>query len=136
MTVRGTEASRAVRTLINLHNGRDMNRNSLMCFIVFTIMSMTACSRGRGPAITQAELVRRTQEIFDAVGTSNRAPFEKYFAADCMVFDEKGRMTIAVWFNNDTGDSWEWADDPSYPEKFSALGIRIMLNHVVYAMSH
>lgn len=52
------------------------------------------------------------------------------------VFDEKGRMTIGVWFNNDTGDSWEWADDPSYPEKFSALGIRIMLNYVVYAMSH
>jgi hypothetical protein len=52
------------------------------------------------------------------------------------VFDEKGRMTMAVWFNNDTGDSWEWADDPSYPEKFSALGIRIMLNHIVYAMTH
>ncbi|HYV64066.1 MAG TPA: DUF4159 domain-containing protein, partial [Bryobacteraceae bacterium] len=52
------------------------------------------------------------------------------------VFDEKGRMTMAAWFNNDTGDSWEWADDPSYPEKFSALGIRIMLNYVVYAMSH
>jgi hypothetical protein len=52
------------------------------------------------------------------------------------VFDEKGRMTMAAWFNNDTGDSWEWADDPSYPEKFSALGIRIMLNHVVYAMTH
>ncbi len=52
------------------------------------------------------------------------------------VFDEEGRMTIAVWFNNDTGDSWEWADDPSYPEKFSALGIRIMLNHIVYAMTH
>jgi hypothetical protein len=52
------------------------------------------------------------------------------------VFDEKGRMTMAVWFNNDTGDSWEWADDPSYPEKFSALGIRIMVNHIVYAMTH
>jgi hypothetical protein len=52
------------------------------------------------------------------------------------VFDEKGRMTIAVWFNNDTGDSWEWADDPSYPEKFSALGIRIALNQIVYAMTH
>ena len=52
------------------------------------------------------------------------------------VFDEKGRMTMAAWFNNDTGDSWEWADDPSYPEKFSALGIRIMLNYVVYAMTH
>ena len=52
------------------------------------------------------------------------------------VFDEKGRMTVAVWFNNDTGDSWEWADDPSYPEKYSALGIRVALNHIVYAMTH
>jgi hypothetical protein len=52
------------------------------------------------------------------------------------VFDDKGRQTIAVWFNNDTGDSWEWADDPSYPEKFSALGIRIALNQIVYAMTH
>jgi len=52
------------------------------------------------------------------------------------VFDEKDRMTMAIWFNNDTGDSWEWADDPSYPEKFSALGIRIALNHIVYAMTH
>jgi hypothetical protein len=52
------------------------------------------------------------------------------------VFDDKGRQTIAVWFNNDTGDSWEWADDPSYPEKFSALGIRVALNQIVYAMTH
>jgi hypothetical protein len=52
------------------------------------------------------------------------------------VFDEKGRMTMAAWFNNDTGDSWEWADDPSYPEKFSALGIRIMVNYVVYSITH
>jgi hypothetical protein len=45
-------------------------------------------------------------------------------------------MLLAVWLNNDTGDSWEWADDPSYPEAWSALGIRIMLNHIVYAMTH
>jgi hypothetical protein len=52
------------------------------------------------------------------------------------VFDEKGRMVIAVWLNNDTGDSWEWADDPSYPEHYSALGFRIMINHIAYAMTH
>ncbi len=52
------------------------------------------------------------------------------------VFDDKRRMLLAVWLNNDTGDSWEWADDPSYPEAWSALGIRIMLNHIVYAMTH
>jgi len=68
-----------------------MNRNFLMCFMVFMVMGMTACSRGRGPTITQGELVRRTQEIFDATAAGNRVPFEKYYAPDCMVFDEKGR---------------------------------------------
>jgi hypothetical protein len=52
------------------------------------------------------------------------------------VFDEKGRMVLAVWLNNDTGDSWEWADDPTYPEHYSALGFRIVINHIVYAMTH
>ena len=33
------------------------------------------------------------------------------------VYDEKGRIVIAVLFNHDTGDSWEWADDPRYPER-------------------
>jgi hypothetical protein len=52
------------------------------------------------------------------------------------MFDEKDRMVLAVWLNNDTGDSWEWADNPTYPEAWSALGFRIVLNHIVYAMTH
>lgn len=52
------------------------------------------------------------------------------------VFDEKNRMVMAVWLNNDTGDSWEWADDPTYAEHYSALGFRIVINHIVYAMTH
>ena len=52
------------------------------------------------------------------------------------VYDARGRMTLGIWVNNDTGDSWEWADDPTYPERYSALGFRIMINHVVYAMTH
>jgi hypothetical protein len=52
------------------------------------------------------------------------------------LFDDKKRMTVGVWVNNDTGDSWEWADEPTYPERYSAMGIRIMLNHIVYALSH
>lgn len=52
------------------------------------------------------------------------------------VYDDRRRMVAAVWVNNDTGDSWEWADDPTYPERYSALGIRMMVNHLVYAMSH
>lgn len=52
------------------------------------------------------------------------------------VFDDKNRVMVAISFNSDVGDSWEWADDPSYPEKLSALGIRLGVNYVVYSMTH
>ncbi len=52
------------------------------------------------------------------------------------IYDDKMRLVVAIWYNNDTGDSWEWADAPEYPERYSALGIRMAVNHVVYAMTH
>ena len=42
-------------------------------------------------AISQDELVRRTQELFDAVVKGNAEPWKKYFADDCIFSDEKGR---------------------------------------------
>jgi hypothetical protein len=52
------------------------------------------------------------------------------------IFDDKGRIMVAISFNSDVGDSWEWADYPRYPERYSALGIRIGVNYVIYAMTH
>jgi len=52
------------------------------------------------------------------------------------IYDDKGRLMVAMSFNSDIGDSWEWADDAGYPEKYAALGIRIGVNDVVYSMSH
>jgi Domain of unknown function (DUF4159) len=52
------------------------------------------------------------------------------------IYDDHRRLMVAMSFNSDVGDSWEWADDPRYPEKFSALGIRVGLNYVVYSMTH
>jgi Domain of unknown function (DUF4159) len=52
------------------------------------------------------------------------------------IYDDKGRVMVAICHNMDLGDSWEWADVPAYPEKFSALGIRIGVNYAVYAMTH
>ncbi len=52
------------------------------------------------------------------------------------IYDDKGRIMVAISHNSDLGDSWEWADSPAYPERFSALGIRIGVNDVVYAMTH
>ena len=42
--------------------------------------------------ITQDELVRRTQELYDAIVPGNQAPWKKYFAEDCIFADEKGRV--------------------------------------------
>jgi len=52
------------------------------------------------------------------------------------IYDDHGRLMVVMDFNSDVGDSWEWADSPRYPEKYSALGIRIGVNYVVYSMSH
>jgi hypothetical protein len=52
------------------------------------------------------------------------------------VYDDKGRIMVAICHNMDLGDSWEHADDPDYPQKFSALGIRIAANYVAYSMTH
>jgi len=59
-----------------------------------------------------------------------------YFAHWLGIYDDKGRIMVAISFNSDVGDSWEWADEPRYPERLSALGIRLGVNYVVYAMTH
>jgi len=52
------------------------------------------------------------------------------------IYDDNGKLMVAICANSDLGDSWEWADAPHYPEKYSALGIRIGVNYVIYAMTH
>lgn len=52
------------------------------------------------------------------------------------IYDDRGRLMVAMTFQSDLGDSWEWADEPRYPERFSALGIRIGVNYIIYAMTH
>jgi hypothetical protein len=52
------------------------------------------------------------------------------------IYDDHGRLMVAICHNMDLGDSWEHADNPRYLEKFSALGIRIGINYAVYSMTH
>jgi hypothetical protein len=52
------------------------------------------------------------------------------------IYDDRGRLMVAICFNMDLGDSWEWADVPQYPAKFSDLGLRIAVNYATYAMTH
>ena len=40
--------------------------------------------------ITQAELVHRTQTLYDAVAPGNKVPWQQYVADDAIIHDEKG----------------------------------------------
>jgi hypothetical protein len=52
------------------------------------------------------------------------------------VIDEHGRLLVLIAFNNDVADSWQWADEPSYPSERVNLGLRLAVNIAVYAMTH
>ena len=50
--------------------------------------------------------------------------------------DDKGRMMVAISYNSDVGDAWEYADDPVYPAKMADQSIRMGVNYIIYAMTH
>jgi hypothetical protein len=52
------------------------------------------------------------------------------------IVDDKGRVMVAISYNSDLGDAWEYADDPHYPEKFTTFATRIGLNELIYSMTH
>ncbi len=52
------------------------------------------------------------------------------------VYDDKGRLMVAIHHNQDNGDAWEWADDPRYPERFASQAYRDGINTIIYAMTH
>ena len=52
------------------------------------------------------------------------------------IYDDKGRIMVAICHNMDLGDAWEWSDDPRYDERFAGLAYRIGVNYWVYDLTH
>lgn len=52
------------------------------------------------------------------------------------IYDDRGRIMVAICHNMDLGDAWEWADLPQYPERWASLAYRIGINYIIYAMTH
>lgn len=52
------------------------------------------------------------------------------------VYDDHGRLMVAINHNMDLGDAWEHADTPDYPENMTAMAYRFAVNYVIYAMTH
>jgi hypothetical protein len=51
------------------------------------------------------------------------------------IYDDKRRIMVAISYNSDVGDAWEFADDSWYPAKFADQSIRMGVNYIVYSMT-
>jgi len=56
-----------------------------------TLILLQTTAFAEDSSITEKELVRRMQELFDAVAPGDQTPWNKYYADDCLYRDEKGR---------------------------------------------
>ena len=52
------------------------------------------------------------------------------------IFNDNGDLMVVIFFNTDTMDALEWADEPLYSHHFSAYAFKIFINTIVYAMTH
>ncbi len=53
-----------------------------------------------------------------------------------VINDDKGRVQVGAFLNQDLGDAWEFSNDPLYPEEFASMAYRMGVNYVVYSMTH
>ena len=59
--------------------------------------------------------------------------FEAHWRA---IYDDEGRVMVAICHNVDLGDAVEHSDTPEYPQELSAIAMRTFLNYIIYSMTH
>jgi hypothetical protein len=54
------------------------------------------------------------------------------------ILDDAGRPMVFINWNTDMGDGWEWSNAQEYPGyiKYTAEAYRMMINEIVYALTH
>ena len=54
------------------------------------------------------------------------------------ILDDDGRAMVLANFNTDMGDGWEWSNAEEYPGyiRYTAQAYRMMINEIVYALTH
>jgi hypothetical protein len=52
------------------------------------------------------------------------------------MYDGRERVMVAINYNTDVGDAWEYADAPFYPENMTTLAYHYGVNYLVYSMTH
>jgi hypothetical protein len=54
------------------------------------------------------------------------------------ILDDEGRAMVLINWNTDMGDGWEWSNAEAYPGylRFTTDAYRMMINEIVYAVTH
>jgi hypothetical protein len=54
------------------------------------------------------------------------------------ILDDTGRPMLFINWNTDMGDGWEWSNAEEYPGyiKYTSLAYRMIINEIVYALTH
>jgi hypothetical protein len=52
------------------------------------------------------------------------------------IYDDKGRIMVAICHNMDLGDAWEHSDEAAYKEQWASLAYRLAMNYFIYDLSH
>ena len=52
------------------------------------------------------------------------------------VYDDRGRIMVAICHNMDLGDAWEHSDEARYKEKWAGLAYKIAMNYFIYDLTH
>ena len=64
---------------------------NLGCVAIALLLAIVPAARGETKAITQEELVHRTQQLFDSIAIGDQVPWKAYFAEDVIYTDETGK---------------------------------------------
>ncbi|HLW75949.1 MAG TPA: DUF4159 domain-containing protein [Bryobacteraceae bacterium] len=68
--------------------------------------------------------------------TGRRYEYDGYEAKWRGIYDDHGRVMVAICHNMDLGDAWEWSNDPRYPAEWAGLAYRIAVNYFIYDLTH
>lgn len=80
--------------------------------------------------ILQVPSIRNAQTGVYSEGPGSETPHMRG------IFNEDGRLMVAISWNSDLIDAWEWAEDPDYPWDRSNYAFQVGFNLIVYAMTH
>ena len=72
-------------------------------------------------------------QFFETGRPTSRMVFRPHWRG---IYDDNGRIMVAICHNMDLGDAWEHSDEAEYRGKWASLAYRIAMNYFIYDLTH